>query len=94
MAISNMPQGNNGNFCDWMVKQMRQAGEELIRRSEQMNFEGWDLMRSISISIDIPTYTDLVEAPEIEISFTMLNKVMIDDYIREIEGERKAGNES
>lgn len=94
MAIVNTPQRNNDNFSDWMVRQIRQAGEELIRRSEQMNFEGWDLMRSISISIDIPTYSDIVEAPEIEISFTMLNKVMLDSYIQEIEGGKEIASES
>lgn len=61
----------------WMKRQIRLAGEELIRRSETTSMEGWDGVQNIFIEIDIPTYTDRLEVPSITISVETLNKVAL-----------------
>lgn len=58
-------------FSDWISAQIRMTGEELIRRSSEIDFSGWDMMTGISINIEIPTYTERIYAPEIEFIFYM-----------------------
>lgn len=68
-------------FSEWMSSQIRMIGEELIRRADQMNFDGWDMMRHISLEIEIPTYTDEMLAPEINFHFSAYNKTAIDHVV-------------
>lgn len=65
-------------FADWMRAQIRMAGEELIRRSDQIDFSGWDAIHDIGINIEIPTYKEQFEAPEIEFIFRAYNKITLD----------------
>lgn len=76
---------NDINFAEWMQKQMRMAGEELIRWSELMNFEGWEGVKDISIDISIPTYKESLEASMFKITFNCYNKVAIADLIANCE---------
>lgn len=67
---------------DYISKQIRMAGEELIRRSEQINLGGLDFANDISINIIIPSSTRSdVKFPEISFEFVCLNKTVLDDYL-------------
>lgn len=69
-------------FDKWMRDQLRMVGEELIRRSENMDFRGWDMVTDISVHVTIPTYTDRCQVPDIEFRFSTLNKTVLDDFVK------------
>lgn len=71
----------NEKFAKWMKRQVRLAGEELIRRADQTSFEGWDVVSKIDITIDIPTYGPNPEMPVIKFSVEAFNKCAIDDIL-------------
>lgn len=73
--------GLSDDRLDWLRTQIRFAGEELIRRSENMDLLGFDVLTDLEINVKIPTYNGSPEAPSIKFTFSALNKVAADDMI-------------
>ena len=67
------------NFQKWFQNQFRLAGEELIRRSQQMTFLNWDLISGAKIIIDMPHYNGEAIAPTLHIDFDLIPKMMWDE---------------
>lgn len=64
-------------YRDKLVQQIKDAGQELIRRAETMVAPGEDLITGMSITIDFTQGAD-ARAPEITYTKSVLNKTQVD----------------
>lgn len=68
------------NYRDKLVRQIREAGQELIDRAEQMVDENTNFITGFSIHIDFPQ-GDYVRIPEISWTTDVLCKNSRNSYI-------------
>lgn len=59
----------NLSFQDWLRARIRLLGEELIRRSEELDLGGLDAIVAVDIDIHVPTLSDELGWPSLSISF-------------------------
>lgn len=70
----------NPKFVEWMKRRIRLAGEEIIKRSDLMNFEGFDAMTQLNIDVRIPTITDMADIwPSLTFSAICGDVTMLED---------------
>lgn len=71
-------------FQEKFRKELRLAGEELIRRSENMDLDGFDLMTGCKINISLPVGPgDKITFPDIHFVITCCNKVWLDNIMED-----------
>lgn len=82
----------NKGFEDYIRARIRVAGEELIRRSENLSLQGLDSCTGIQVQLTIPTLSEKVYFPEFKISFECYNdklfKTLVNDF--DLSGEYAA----
>lgn len=72
------------NFREKFRKELRLAGEELIRRSESINLDGFDLMTECRISIKLPIGPmDKIAFPDIHFVISCCNEIWLDDVVKD-----------
>lgn len=69
------------DFQEWLKARIRLVGEELIRRSEDLNLGGLDVIVAVDINVHIPTITEEVGWPSLSISFDCGEKKYADALI-------------
>lgn len=69
----------NPEFVEWMKHRIRLVGEEIIKRADLINFEGFDAMTQFNIDVRIPTLTDTPWWPSITFSAECGDVTMVDD---------------
>lgn len=73
-------------FQEDFRKELRLAGEELIRRSENMNLSGFDIMTDCTITIKLPiNFHGDAKVPEIDFSISCCNRKRCDHIMGEVE---------
>lgn len=70
---------------NWVADQLRLAGKELIRRADNTDFSGWDMLQDILITITIPTCKEYSEFMDIKMTFSVMNKEEVDKMIECLE---------
>lgn len=65
---------NLSNVKEYVRLQMNAFGQEPIRRSENLNFDGMDGVTNIHIEYDIPSQTDQLEIPHFTIRYDLVSK--------------------
>lgn len=72
-----------GNMCfqDWLRARIRLVGEELIRRSEELNLGGLDVVTSVDINVHIPTNREEIGWPSLQISFDCGEQKWVDALV-------------
>lgn len=68
-------------FKEWLRARIRLVGEELIRRSEELDFGGLDAVVAVDIDVHIPTLTDEIGWPSLSISFDCGEKKYLDALV-------------
>lgn len=70
-------------FQDWLRARIRLVGEELIRRSEELNLGGLDVVTSVDINVHIPTDGEEIGWPSLQISFDCGEQKWVDTLVSE-----------
>lgn len=68
-------------FQNWLRARIRLVGEELVRRSEELNLGGLDVVTAVDINIHIPTMGYENRQPSLRISFDCGEKKYIDALV-------------
>lgn len=68
----------NNNYRDKLVQQIKEAGQELIDRAEDMVSEGTELITDFSININIPQGKEYMPIPEISWTTEVVSKNTLD----------------
>lgn len=71
----------NQQFKEWLQARIRLVGEELIRRSEELDLGGLDAVVAVDIDIHIPTLVDEIGWPSLSISFDCGEKKYLDALV-------------
>lgn len=69
------------NFEDYVRLSLKMFGEEMIRRSEELELGGLDACADIHIEYDIPSWNDEIDFPKFSITFECYNQTEIDAFI-------------
>ena len=70
----------NPEFVEWMKRRIRLAGEEIIKRADLINFEGFDAMTQFNIDVRIPTMAEMGDFwPSLTFSAICGDVTMVDD---------------
>lgn len=80
-----MSDNNSLSPENWVADQLRLVGKELIRRADNTDFSGWDMLQDILITITIPTRKEYSELMNIKMTFSFMNKEEIDKMIERLE---------
>lgn len=75
----------NQDFENYIRARIRVAGEELIRRSENLSLSGLESCTGVTIHVHIPTLSDEVCLPELKISFDCYNDRLFKTLINDID---------
>lgn len=71
-------------FGEYVQLQMKAFGEELKRRADKLNLEGFDGVNKIHIEFDIPTQTDCIVYPSFKMEFNCYSETNLNSMCGEV----------